>query len=55
MRKYYVRVGQTHALVETNNGVHAALKLFDTKVHPIDFAGHVEIHELSNHIREQTK
>lgn len=55
MRKYYVRVGQSHALVETDNGVLAAIRLFDTKIHPIDFVSSVEVREMSNHIREQSK
>lgn len=40
-------------MVETDNGVMAALKLFSVRIHPIDFSGNVEIRELTNHIREQ--
>jgi hypothetical protein len=53
MRRYYVRAGQTHALIETDKGILAAIALFDRKIHPLDFAANVEARELTNHVREQ--
>ena len=53
MRKYYVRVGPMHALVETDEGVIGALLLFSEKVGSINQPADVHVQEIYKHIRKQ--
>ena len=53
MKRYHVRVGATHAMVEVDGGVFEALNLFVERIHPITEPVDLEVIQLLTHIREQ--
>ena len=53
MKRYHVRVGQTHALVEVDGGVREALNLFEERIHYITDPVDLEVQQILTHIREQ--
>lgn len=53
MKRYHVRVGMSHAMVEVDGGIFEALNLFEQKIHRIQEPVDVEVQQIITHIREQ--
>lgn len=53
MKRYLVRIGHTHTLVEVDGGWPEALRLFEERIHPITDPVDLEVQQIFTHIREQ--
>lgn len=53
MKRYHVRVGTTHALVEVDGGWREALNLFEERIHYITDPVDLDVQQVLTHIREQ--
>ena len=53
MKRYHVRVGQTHALVEVDGGVMDAIYFFEKKTHAVQEPVDVHVQQIITNIREQ--